>query len=107
VIRDRHVNNLNSKNTQNIFSVEPKPPTFIGESIASLQTSQPIAATEGQSIRISCQSSAGKPPAKITWAIAEDKEAKKLIERIENNGSDAEQRHLTIHPMRGIYFKFQ
>ncbi|KAL3074594.1 hypothetical protein niasHT_034931 [Heterodera trifolii] len=73
---------------------EPTMPQLLGESVvgtvtavpssAAAQRTQPIAATEGRAIRLSCQSRAGKPPARLSWALAEDWQAQKVIGHIAN-----------------------
>jgi hypothetical protein len=83
--------------------VEPQGPVLLGESIAPLERSQPVATTEGQPIRLSCQSRAGKPPAQLGWAVAEDWQAQRLLAHIDNGTAAAAtaSRHAAIHPMRG------
>lgn len=81
--------------------VEPHGPLLLGEFVALAaavpQRSQPIASSEGQPLRVSCQSRGGKPPAQLAWAVAEDWEAQRLIGHI-GNGSGAAEDHPSHYP---------
>uniref|UniRef100_A0A1I8BND4 Ig-like domain-containing protein n=1 Tax=Meloidogyne hapla TaxID=6305 RepID=A0A1I8BND4_MELHA len=81
--------------------VQPKDPLLVGESIEGGFTSinknqqligqfNQIAATEGHSLQVSCQSRAGRPPAQISWVLAEDWQAKRIIAHIIPTNNDTE-----------------
>lgn len=79
---------------------------LLGESAdTTIQRTQPIGATEGRPVRLSCRSRAGKPVAKLSWALAEDWEAQRLIGHIANatdrTGEGEQQQITTMHPIRG------
>uniref|UniRef100_A0A914I024 Ig-like domain-containing protein n=1 Tax=Globodera rostochiensis TaxID=31243 RepID=A0A914I024_GLORO len=104
---DEPIAQLSRRATLTLLS-EPKMPQLLGESVgtgavsSTVQRTQPIVATEGHAIRLSCQSRVGKPAARLSWALAEDWHAQKVIGHIANwtaeNATD--QTTTTGHPIR-------
>ncbi|CAK5093184.1 unnamed protein product [Meloidogyne enterolobii] len=90
-----------SKRVKLTIIVQPKDPILVGESIEGGLTSSSknqqligqfnqIAATEGHSLQVSCQSRAGRPAAQISWVLAEDWLGKRIIAHIIPSNNETE-----------------